>query len=214
MWLFRRNQTPEWHSGDTKRPILDMCSQSGSSRELSGVMLSMNMYCEFVKSSWMLSSNHCSQIRTINENQDRKNSESQALQSILVSSKNPLWILLIIILKQSTELRSTPTSLSTNSPCLPCYDSNQRNIMFFMENFIKTSFSWQLLMTFRTGCCIFLHIQPEVIFLHIFACFLKHFLHFFEYSLHINAYFTQKMILIHILCTIWCKVSFQSVEAH
>ena len=103
-----------------------------ASRELCGVMLSMNMCCEIIlialQQSLLSDSHHM-----INENQNRK--ISQALQSIQnLSSKNPVWILLIIILKQSTELRSIQSLCEQIHPAccsLPCYNSNQRNIMFF-----------------------------------------------------------------------------------
>ena len=136
MWLFR----PPNGILVAQRGKFWICA----SRELSGAMLSMNLNCEInlmaIQQSLFSDLHHQLKSRS---KKIHRHCNQFGISSL--SLKTPVWILLIIILKQSTELRSIQSLCQQICSACPAMIAIRGISCFFMENFIKTSFSWQKL---------------------------------------------------------------------
>ena len=129
-------QTSKWHSGGTKRQFLDMCLQRGlwSDAEHESVLWN---HPDWFPAITALRFTPSTKIKI---EQFQRHCNQFWISSL--SSKNTVWILLIIILKQSTELKSIKSLCQQIcSACLAMIATRGMSC-FFMENFIKTSFSW------------------------------------------------------------------------
>ena len=104
-------QTSKWHSGGTMKPILDMCFQ----RALWSVAKHESVLWNHPECSPVITGLRFAPSTKIKKENFHRHCNPFGISSL--GAINWAW-------KHSI-------SLSTNSPCLPCYDSNQSNIMFF-----------------------------------------------------------------------------------